>query len=109
MRTIAALNRQDVAGGSFQTTLEHAAHAIALDRILQTIVGHLDVDRQVALALEIMHGIFERGHCVFGIETQPAREGLGEALGIVGTEFARDVGLASSVRSCHNGTPSLRQ
>src|SRR5208282_2041690 len=75
----AALQRQHVAGGSLQSTLEDAPDALALARVFEAIVDGIDVDRQLPFALEVVERILERRVYVSGIDAEPRRKRFREA------------------------------
>ncbi len=73
-----ALDRKHEAGGRVEPALENSAEALAFARVAQPVVHRIDVDGQLALFLQIVNRIFEGGVHVLGIESQAARQRLGE-------------------------------
>ncbi len=72
-----------MADGMGQALREQLHQALALQRIVNPRVEGIDVDRQAALAPQVIEGILEGRENIFWIEPQPLGDALHEAPGML--------------------------
>ncbi len=82
------LERQHQADRRFQTARENLPQALPFLRVVEAIVNWIDVDRQLALALQVVERIFEGFTNVIGIDAEPQRQGVHELLRVSGPKIA---------------------
>ena len=73
-------NRQHIANDGVELLLEHAAQAQALEFVIEPGVKGVDVDRQAALAPEVIPGVFVARHDEVAVQAQLVGEVLHKAL-----------------------------
>ena len=66
-----ALDGKHEARGGIETALENLAQPLAFLSVAQLVVHRVDIDRQLALLLQIVNGIFESWIHIVRIKPQP--------------------------------------
>ena len=77
-----ALDRQDVAGGDIEAALEHLGQPRALHRVVELVVGGVQVRRQRLLLGQEVVGVLVGRQRQLGVEAQPLGQAQHEALGM---------------------------